>query len=94
MASAAPSQLQANPDSPCRMPHGAFYAFPDVSGTGRSGPELAEQLLLYADVSVLSGTAFGSVGRDHIRVSYANSRVNIERALERMSKLLSGVPAA
>jgi len=81
--------LNALPGVTCRMPHGAFYAFPDVSGTGMSGPQLAERLLLEADVSVLSGTAFGSVGRDHIRVSYANSRQNITQALERMAALLA-----
>ena len=69
-----------------------------LPGRQRHGPEtdpqLAERLLLDADVSVLSGTAFGRVGRDHIRVSYANSRENIERALERMARLLAGRTAA
>jgi aspartate/methionine/tyrosine aminotransferase len=78
----------------CRMPQGAFYAFPDVSGTGFDGPGLAERLLLEAGVSVLSGTAFGRVGRDHLRVSYANSRANISRALDRMGRLLAQAPAA
>ncbi len=83
--------LNALPGVTCRMPHGAFYAFPDVSGTGLSGPEVAERLLLDADVSVLSGTAFGSIGKDHIRVSYANSRENIQLALGRMGRLLADV---
>ncbi|MCY7419059.1 MAG: aminotransferase class I/II-fold pyridoxal phosphate-dependent enzyme, partial [Chloroflexi bacterium] len=83
--------LNALPGVTCRVPHGAFYAFPDVSRTGMSGPEFAERLLLEADVSVLSGTAFGAVGRDHIRVSYANTRENIELALQRMAGLLAGV---
>jgi aspartate aminotransferase len=86
--------LNGLPGVTCRMPHGAFYAFPDVSGTGLTGPQMAERLLLDADVSVLSGTAFGQVGRDHIRVSYANSRQNIELALERMGRLLAGRPNA
>ncbi|MFN8519351.1 MAG: pyridoxal phosphate-dependent aminotransferase [Chloroflexota bacterium] len=78
----------------CRMPSGAFYAFPDVSGTGLDGPALAERLLVDAGVSVLSGTAFGREGRHHLRVSYANSRENIVRALDRMADLLASVSAA
>ncbi len=58
---------------------------------GTPDPEIAERLLLEADVSVLSGTAFGRVGKDHIRVSYANSRENIQLALERMGHLLAGI---
>jgi len=86
--------LNALPGVTCRMPQGAFYAFPDVSGTGLDGPDLAERLLLEAGVSVLSGTAFGQVGRHHIRVSYANSRENIARALERIHELLAVAPVA
>ena len=86
--------LNALPGVTCRMPQGAFYAFPDVSDTGYDGPGLAERLLVDAGVSVLSGTAFGQVGRDHLRVSYANSRQNIARALERMHELLAAAPAA
>lgn len=86
--------LRGLPGITCRMPQGAFYAFPDVSGTGFDGPGLAERLLADAGVSVLSGTAFGRVGTDHLRVSYANSRENISRALERMRDLLAAAPAA
>jgi aspartate/methionine/tyrosine aminotransferase len=86
--------LNTLPGVTCRMPQGAFYAFPDVSGTGHDGPALAERLLLEAGVSVLSGTAFGSAGRDHLRVSYANSRANITRALERMADMLVATPVA
>lgn len=85
--------LNALPGVTCRMPSGAFYAFPDVTGTGLDGPGLAERLLVDAGVSVLSGTAFGHVGRHHLRVSYANSRENIARALERMDGLLRRVSA-
>ncbi len=86
--------LNALPGVTCRMPQGAFYAFPNVRGTGLDGPALTERLLVDAGVSVLSGTAFGRVGRDHLRVSYANSRVNITRALQRMAELLVADPAA
>jgi aspartate aminotransferase len=76
--------LNALPGVSCLRPSGAFYVFPEVSGTGLDGAALADRLLQDAGVSVLAGTAFGSVGRDHIRLSYANSRENIAAALERM----------
>ncbi len=48
---------------------------------------MADRLLNEAGVACLSGTAFGQVGRDHLRVSYANSRENISRALERFAQV-------
>ena len=65
-------------------PKGAFYVFPDISGTGLTGPDARDRLLNEAGVSCLSGTAFGQVGANHLRISYANSRENISMALERM----------
>jgi len=65
----------------CRMPHGAFYAFPNITGTGRSSRELAEALLTEAGVACLAGTAFGKWGEGYLRFSYANSVANIEKAL-------------
>jgi aspartate aminotransferase len=85
--------LNTLPGVDCRMPAGAFYAFPDVSGTGLTGAQLAERLLHEADVCVLAGTAFGGVGKDHIRISYANSRPNLESALERMRTVLEPLAA-
>ena len=76
--------LNAIPGIDCRMPAGAFYAFPDVSGTGLDGSAFADRLLDEAGVCVLSGTAFGQVGRDHVRISYANSRDNLTDALQRI----------
>ena len=84
--------LNKIPGVRCRMPSGAFYAFPNVSGTGMTGSVLAEKLLYEANVCVLSGTAFGKVCPDHIRVSYANSQANLRRALERFEELVSKVP--
>ena len=78
----------------CARPSGAFYAFPDVSGTGLTGAELAERLLQEAGVCVLAGTAFGGVATDHIRISYANSRENLSRALERIASLVGGLTGA
>jgi len=76
--------LNSIPGIACLKPSGAFYVFPDISGTGLSGGELADRLLQEAGVSVLAGTAFGDVGWHHIRVSYANSRENMLKALERI----------
>ncbi len=89
--------LNAIPGVRCLRPTGAFYVFPEISGTGLSGAELADLLLREAGVSVLAGTAFGAVGTDHIRLSYANSRENISEALRRMrtviEPLAAGAPA-
>jgi aspartate/methionine/tyrosine aminotransferase len=76
--------LNAIPGIRCLRPHGAFYVFPEISGTGLSGKELADRLLQEAGVCVLAGTAFGHVGSSHIRVSYANSRENLTEALARI----------
>jgi aspartate aminotransferase len=62
-----------------------------VSGTGRTGDELASLLLDEAGVSVLSGTAFGDVGARHIRLSYATSREQLGRAIEKMRAVLEPV---
>jgi aspartate/methionine/tyrosine aminotransferase len=77
------------PGVECISPQGAFYAFPKVSGTGLPAGELADLLLEEAGVACLSGTAFGRHGEGHLRLSYANSRENISRALDRMHEVLS-----
>ena len=69
--------LNAIPGIACLRPAGAFYVFPDVSGTGLSGADFANRLLSEAGVSALAGTAFGGVSIGHIRLSYANSQANI-----------------
>ena len=79
--------LNAIPGIRCAKPQGAFYVFPDISGTGMTGAELAEGLLVDAGVCVLAGTAFGGVGVDHIRISYANSRENLHGGPEPDSRL-------
>ena len=86
--------LNRIPGIRCLVPDGAFYVFPNVSGTGLTGSQLADRLLTDAGVSVLSGTAFGTVGTDHIRISYANSRENLVEALERISRLVATLPAS
>lgn len=81
--------LNALPGVSCRTPRGAFYAFPNVSGTGIPADELAARLLDEAGVAVLAGSAFGAVGKDNLRLSYANSRENLAEALRRMKEFLS-----
>ena len=76
------------PGVSCRTPRGAFYAFPNVREVPLPAEELAERLLSEAGVAVLPGTAFGEVGRDNLRLSYANSVENLARAAERMRELL------
>jgi aspartate/methionine/tyrosine aminotransferase len=68
----------------CLVPDGAFYVFPNVAGAGLKSSELADRILNEAGVAVLSGTSFGSFGEGFIRISYANSIENINKALERM----------
>jgi aspartate/methionine/tyrosine aminotransferase len=76
--------LDAVPGFRCSVPSGAFYAFPNISGTGLSARELADLLLYEAGVACLSGTAFGSHGEGYLRFSYANSLENIQDALARI----------
>jgi aspartate/methionine/tyrosine aminotransferase len=81
--------LNALPGVTCRWPLGAFYAFPNVSGTGFGADELARRLLDEAGVAVLSGSAFGRVGAANLRLSYANSQANLSKALARMGAFLA-----
>ena len=80
--------LNALPNVSCATPRGAFYAFPNVSGTGFSSRELADALLDEAGVAVLAGTSFGGYGEGYLRLSYANSLENLEEALAAMKALL------
>jgi aminotransferase len=68
------------------LPKGAFYAFPNISESGVSSEKLAEFLVKEARVAVVPGSAFGSYGEDHIRVSYAAAYELLEEALSRMEK--------
>ncbi len=72
----------------CQKPHGAFYVFPNITGTGKSSRELADLLLNEAGVACLSGTAFGKFGEGYLRFSYANSIPNIEKALAKIAKVI------
>ncbi|HEX3619365.1 MAG TPA: pyridoxal phosphate-dependent aminotransferase [Candidatus Udaeobacter sp.] len=68
----------------CRLPHGAFYVFPNIRATGWRSKKLADALLDDAGVAGLSGTAFGEFGEGYLRFSVANSIENIEKALDRV----------
>jgi len=65
----------------CRIPKGAFYAFPNITNTGWPSKKLADALLEQADVACLSGTAFGEYGEGYLRFSVANSLENLNKAL-------------
>ncbi len=83
--------LNSLPGVACRVPRGAFYAFPNVSGVPSSADELASRLLDEAGVAVLAGSAFGQVGTGNLRFSYANSDENLERALARIRGFLEAL---
>jgi aspartate aminotransferase len=70
----------------CRMPKGAFYAFPNITQTGRKSKPLADALLEQAGVAALSGTAFGEFGEGYLRFSIANSLENLQQALDRLDQ--------
>jgi len=78
--------LNEIPGFRCRIPAGAFYAFPNISGTGIPSKELADLLLNEAGVACLDGNCFGAYGNGYLRFSYANSLENIQEALSRIRK--------
>ena len=72
----------------CNNPGGAFYVFPNISGTGMSGNEFADKCLNEAGVAIIPGVSFGKSARDFVRFSFANSYENIEKALEKIKKIV------
>lgn len=81
--------LNGLPGFRCALPEGAFYAFPNITGTGLGSKELADRLLAEAGVACLSGTSFGEYGEGYLRFSYANSLPNLMEAVERIRKFLT-----
>lgn len=73
----------------CHSPAGAFYAFPDIRGTGWNERVLAVHLLSEANVALLPGTGFGSQGAGHLRLSFATSVQDITTGLDRIGDFLS-----
>ena len=76
--------LNQVPGFHCLVPRGAFYAFPNISETGMKAKDLADYLLADASVATLAGTAFGQYGEGFLRLSYAASIENINKALDRI----------
>ncbi len=83
--------LNTIPGFRCRKPQGAFYAFPNITGTGKTSKQLADELLYEAGVACLSGTSFGAYGEGYIRFSYANSLENLMEAVERIRRFVGPV---
>lgn len=82
--------LNSLPGVSCITPKGAFYAFPNVAGTGWKAKPLASALLEEKGVALIGGPDFGVHGEGYLRLSYANSEENILRAIERMADFLAG----
>jgi aspartate/methionine/tyrosine aminotransferase len=80
--------LNTLPGLRCPMPEGAFYAFPNIQGTGLTSKDLADRLLSEAGVACLSGNSFGQFGEGYLRFSYANSLENLTEAVDRMGRWL------
>jgi aminotransferase len=78
----------------CHEPRGAFYAFPDISGTGLDDDTFAERLLVEERVAVIPGSAFGNCGAGHVRCCYAASEDDIQEALTRMGRFVAACRAA
>src|SRR5829696_1215399 len=86
--------LNRLPGVSCATPKGAFYAFPNIKGTGWQAKPLANALLDDAGVAIIGGPDFGILGEGYVRLSYANSTENIVKALERMGEFLASRKAA
>jgi aspartate/methionine/tyrosine aminotransferase len=82
--------LNQLPGIHCQKPEGAFYVFPNIRGCGRSSVEMAN-VFLDGGVALLPGTAFGEFGEGYLRLVFANSRENIQRALQRMENVIRRV---
>jgi len=79
------------PGISCRQPQGAFYAFPSVKALPLSSRDFADRLLSDFGVAVLSGDAFGAAGAGYLRLSYANSLGNLERAVSRLRRAVEAL---
>jgi aspartate aminotransferase len=84
-------RLNEIPGVSCRTPQGAFYAFPNVSSFGIPSGELALRILNETGVSLLSGTDFGPHGEGYLRLCYANSVENIEKAMTSLKDFFAGL---
>lgn len=85
--------LNEIPGLRCNKPEGAFYAFPNITGTGLDSRAYADYLLTQADVAVLPGTSFGEFGEGYIRISFANSEANLSEAMKRIEAANEKLPS-
>jgi aspartate/methionine/tyrosine aminotransferase len=81
--------LNKIPGFRCVMPKGAFYAFPNISGTGLGAKDVQNLLLDKAGVATVAGTSFGAEGEGYVRFSYANSLENIRKAMDRIGAVMA-----
>ncbi|HRY22846.1 MAG TPA: pyridoxal phosphate-dependent aminotransferase [Geminicoccaceae bacterium] len=82
-------RLNALPGFRCAVPGGAFYAFPNIEGTGLGSRAMQDGLLNDAGVAIISGTSFGVYGEGYVRFSYAASIEEIEKAMDRIAGFLA-----
>ena len=85
--------LNRLPGFRCAQPGGAFYTFPNITGTGFDARTLQSELLEKAGVATIAGTSFGEYGEGYLRFSYANSREAIGEAVERIRQFLGNLPS-
>ena len=83
--------LRKIPGITCPEPEGAFYVFPSIKETGISSAEFEERAMNEAGVALLSGAAFGEFGEGYVRLSYANSQENIQKALDQLDNFVRGL---
>jgi aspartate aminotransferase len=84
--------LNGLPGVRCATPGGAFYTFPNISGTGYDARRFQSELLDKTGVATIAGTSFGAFGEDYIRFSYANSLEAITEAMDRIRGFLGNLP--
>ena len=80
--------LRSIPGVNCPEPEGAFYAFPSIKETGLTSIEFETKAMNEAGVALLSGSAFGEYGEGYVRLSYANSQENIQKAISQLDKMV------
>jgi aspartate/methionine/tyrosine aminotransferase len=85
------SGLNSIPGVHCQTPKAAFYAFPNIKSYGIDSSTLARQILDEVGVALLPGVGFGANGEGYLRLAYANSLENIDRAIDRLSTFFAGL---
>lgn len=83
--------LNSNEQIACTLPHGAFYAFPNITKTGRTAEQIQNELLNDYYVATVAGTSFGHYGEGYLRLSYAASLDDLENAIARVYKYCNSV---